>query len=143
MVQKLPAIGARAIDSAVEQWKTRFPGLTGSTAEHLAAGEEKLAVDSTTAYREAEIEFQKALVLDKNNDRAVAGWALALAFGRGNKIDPETQKTAEQMLVAVEHRANDARVYVAHAHLLVARGANLNDVQSCVDSAKSSPSDRD
>lgn len=143
LAQKLPISSARPIDAMVERWKASYPGLTGSAAEHLAAGEEKLALDSSTAYAEAETEFQKALVLDKSNDRAVAGWALALAFGKGDKIDGDTQKMAEQMLVAAEQRGGDARVYVAHAHLLLVRNANLNDIQVLAERGTSSPSAKD
>ncbi|MBK7863993.1 MAG: zinc-ribbon domain-containing protein [Archangiaceae bacterium] len=143
MAQKLPISSARPIDAMVDRWKASFPELSGSAAEHLAAGEEKLALDTTTAYAEAEVEFQKALVLDKNNDRAIAGWAMALAFGRGDKVDGDTQKMAEQMLVAAEQRGGDARVYVAHAHLLLVRSANLNDIQVLAERGIASPSAKD
>ncbi len=143
MAQKLPISSARPIDAMVERWKTELPGLTGSAAEHLAAGEEKLALDTSSAYGEAEGEFKKALVLDKSNDRAIAGWALALAFGRGDTVDADTQKMAEQMLLAAEQRGGDARVYVAHAHLLLVRSANLNDVQVLAERGTTSPSDKD
>ncbi|MBL8951990.1 MAG: zinc-ribbon domain-containing protein, partial [Myxococcaceae bacterium] len=143
LAQKLPISSARPIDAMVERWKAQFPTLTGSAAEHLAAGEEKLALDNSSSYAEAEAEFQKALVLDKSNDRAIAGWALALAFGKGDKVDADTQKMAEQMLLAAEQRGGDARVYVAHAHLLLVRAANLNDIQVLAERGTSSPSDKD
>ena len=38
------------------------PGLSGSASDHILAGDDKLQADSTTAYREAALEFQKALV---------------------------------------------------------------------------------
>ncbi len=143
LAQKLPISSARPIDAMVDRWRAQYPELTGSAAEHAAAGEEKLALDTSSAYAEAEREFQKALVLDKSNDRAVAGWALALAFGRGDKVDGDTQKMAEQMLVAAEQRGGDARVYVAHAHLLLVRSANLNDIQILAERGTQSPSDKD
>jgi predicted Zn finger-like uncharacterized protein len=144
LAQKLPITAARPIDAMVTQWKQSYgEGLTGSAAEHLAAGEEKLAPDTPRAYLEAEEEFKKALVLDKSNDRAIAGWALALAFGRGAKVDPETLKMAEAMLVAAEQRGGDARVYVAHAHLMLVRGSNLNDLKIQAERGLSSPSDKD
>jgi len=143
LAQKLPISSARPIDAMVERWKAQYPSLTGSAAEHLAAGEEKLALDTSTAYAEAESEFQKALVLDKSNDRAIAGWALALAFGKGDAIDADTQKMAEQMLLAAEQRGGDARVYVAHAHLLLVRSANLNDIQVLAERGTASPSGKD
>lgn len=143
LAQRLPISSARPIDAMVERWRAQLPELSGSAAEHLAAGEEKLALDTSTAYTQAEREFQKALVLDKGNDRAVAGWALALAFGKGDKVDGDTQKMAEQMLVAAEQRGGDARVYVAHAHLLLVRNANLNDIQVLAEHGIASPSDKD
>jgi tetratricopeptide (TPR) repeat protein len=144
LAQKLPIAAARPIEAMVDRWKDGYgKNLTGSAAEHLAAGEEKLALDTARAYGEAEEEFKKALVLDKNNDRAVAGWALALAFGRGEKADAETLKMAEQMLVSAEQRGGDARVYAAHAHLMLVRGANINDVKAQAERGLSSPSDKD
>jgi predicted Zn finger-like uncharacterized protein len=144
LAQKLPVAAARPIEAMVERWKQGYgEGLSGSAAEHLAAGEEKLALDTSRAYLDAEDEFKKALVLDKSNDRAIAGWALALAFGRGDKVDPETLKMAEAMLVAAEQRGGDARVYVAHAHLMLVRGANLNDLKQQAERGLSSPSDKD
>src|SRR5439155_26260577 len=111
LAQKLPISSARPIDAMVDRWRAQYSELTGSAAEHLAAGEEKLALDTSAAYLDAETEFQKALVLDKGNDRAVAGRALALALRKGAKVDADTQKMAEQMLVAAEQRGGDARLY--------------------------------
>ncbi len=134
---------AKPIERAVETWARRLGKLTGSSADHLAAGEEKLENDTGSAYLEAEVEFQKALVLDKSNDRAIAGWVLAMAFGRGSAIDDETAKIAEELLVSAEQRGGAGRIYTAHAHLLLARNGNLNDIKIMAERGKNSPSDRD
>jgi len=149
--RKPPPLAARLtpgaekpIERAVEAWKLRFvDDLTGSSADHLAAGEEQLAKDTGSGYLEAEEEFQKALVLDKSNDRAIAGWVLAMAFGRGRGIEDEMAKVAEDLLVAAEQRGGAGRVYTAHAHLLLARGGNMNDIKVMAERGQSSPSDRD
>ncbi|MBS1150800.1 MAG: putative adventurous gliding motility protein [Myxococcaceae bacterium] len=149
--RKPPPLAARLtpgaekpIDRAVEAWKLRFiDDLSGSSSDHLAAGEEQLAKDTGSGYLEAEEEFQKALVLDKSNDRAIAGYALAMAFGRGNGIEADMAKIAEELLVAAEQRGGAGRVYTAHAHLLLAINGNMNDIKVMAERGKNSPSDRD
>ncbi len=143
LAARLPSTASKPIDTVVAKWKELHPNLSGSAAEHLAAGEEHLVKDTQRGYRDAEVEFQKALVLDKSSDRAVAGWALALAFGRGAEADVATLDSTEAMVTAAEQRSGDSRVYVAHAHLLLARGGNLNDVQALAERGKSSPSNKD
>ncbi|MBX7113933.1 MAG: zinc-ribbon domain-containing protein [Myxococcaceae bacterium] len=143
LAARLPSTASKPIDSVIAKWKETYPNVTGSAAEHLAAGEEHLAKDTQRGYRDAEVEFQKALVLDKTSDRAVAGWALALAFGRGAEADVATLDSTEAMVTAAEQRSGDSRVYVAHAHLLLARGGNVNDVQALAERGKSSPSNKD
>ncbi|MFT3837168.1 MAG: tetratricopeptide repeat protein [Myxococcaceae bacterium] len=136
---------ARPVDKIIEAWKLRYlDELSGSSADHLAAGEEQLAKDTTSGYRDAEEEFQKALVLDKGNDRAIAGWVLALAFGRGLQLDDATYQDAVSLVSVAEQRVPGCgRACTAHAHLLLARGANLNDVQALAERGKSSPSQGD
>ena len=136
-------VAAKPIEDMVNAWRLNFPELSGNASEYLAAGEEKLSRDTTSAYREAEEAFQKALVLDKKNDRAVAGWALALAFGRAGEIDDQTARAAEAMLTAAEQRSGDSRIYVAHAHFLLARNGPFNDIQALANRGKESASDRD
>ncbi len=149
--RKPPPLAARLtpgaekpIERAVESWKLRFvDDLSGSSADHLAAGEEQLQKDTGSGYLEAEEEFQKALVLDKGNDRAIAGYVLAMAFGRGRGIEDDMAKVAEDLLVAAEQRGGAGRVYTAHAHLLLARGGNMNDIKVMAERGQSSPSDGD
>ncbi len=136
--------GDRPIEKAIEAWKLRFvDDLSGSSADHLAAGEEQFVKDTTAGYLEAEEQFEKALVLDKGNDRAIAGWVLAMSFGRGTSIDDEMARTAEEMLVAAEHRSGAGRLYTAHAHLLLVRSGNMNDIKVMAEMGKNSPSDGD
>lgn len=143
LAQRVAPALSRPIDAMVAEWKKSFPDLSGSAAEHLAAGEEHLAQDSYRGYQQAEVEFQKALVLDRTSDRAIAGWALALAFGRGTDVSPAVLDATEQMLTAAAQRSGDSRVYIAHAHFLMSRGGNANDVQVMAERGKTSPSSKD
>ena len=68
-------------------------------------------------------------MLDPNNDRALAGWVLSVAFGRPGQIDEPTAKAAEAMLAAAEQRSGELRIFVAHAHFLIARQGNPNDIK--------------
>ncbi len=122
--------GRVAPDSLVAQWRLKYPDLDGRSASQLAdEGEEFLAKDTTQRYRDAEESFEQALVLAPNDDRALAGWVLSVAFGRPGQIDEPTAKAAESMLMAAEQRSGDLRVFVAHAHFLIARGGNPNDIK--------------
>jgi tetratricopeptide (TPR) repeat protein len=143
-VQRMSSGAEKPIDRAVEAWRLRFvDDLAGSSADYLVAGEEELAKDTGAGYVEAEQKFQKALVLDKSSDRAIAGWVLALAFGRGSSIDDELARTAEDLLVAAEQRGAAGRVYSAHAHLLLARNGNMDIIKNMAERGKISPSNGD
>ena len=64
LAQKLPISASKPIEAMVDRWKEGYgSGLTGSAAEHLAAGEEKLALDTTRAYIDAEDEFTEHIGL--------------------------------------------------------------------------------
>lgn len=140
--------GAKPVEAIVQQWRLNYPELEGESSKtankFIDDGEELLAKDTTQSYLDAEEEFQKALVLDPQNDRAVAGWALALAFGRGAAADENTIKAAESMLTASEQRnSSEARLFVAHAHLLIARNGTPNDIKYLAERGKSSSSASD
>lgn len=143
LAQRLVPGAEKPIERAIEKWRLQYLDLSGASADHLVAGEEQLAKDTSSGYLEAEEEFQKALVLDKSNDRAIAGWVLAMAFGRGAHIEDEMAKVAEELLVAAELRGGAARVYTAHAHLLLARNGNMNDIKVMAERGANSPSKSD
>ncbi len=125
-----PTGPTRPVDSIIQQWRLKFTDLEGSSARQLVdEGEELLVKDTTKSYLDAEESFQQALVLDPNNDRALAGWVLSVAFGRPGQIDEPTAKAAEAMLAAAEQRSGELRIFVAHAHFLIARQGNPNDIK--------------
>ncbi|MFO0599191.1 MAG: tetratricopeptide repeat protein [Myxococcaceae bacterium] len=125
-----PTGGTRPVEAIVKDWRTKYPDLEKNAGPQLIDdGEKELEKDTTGAYLEAEEDFQQALVLDPENERALAGWALALAFGRPGKIDDTTAAAAESMLSAAEARGSNLRIFVAHAHFLIARSGNPNDIK--------------
>lgn len=131
------------IEQMVGEWRLRYPELTGTAAEYVEQGDEQMARDTTQGYLRAEEAYQRALVLDSRNDRAVAGWVLALAFGRFGQIDERTGAAAEKMIDSAGKRSGDPRAFAAHAHLLLARGGNFNDIKVLAESALKSASDKD
>jgi predicted Zn finger-like uncharacterized protein len=135
--------GTKPVEGIIQQWRLNYPELQGESSKsaktYVDSGEELLAKDTTLAYLDAEEEFQKALVLDSTDDRAVAGWVLAVAFGRAAQVDEQTAKSAESMLLAAEQRSGAPRVFVAHAHFLIARGGNPNDIKVLAERGKNSP----
>ncbi len=141
------ATSSKAIDAVVQKWRMNFPELDGATAAqaqgYVSAGEDFLAQDTTKAYADAEEAFEKALVVDNSNDRAIAGWVLAIAFGRGAQIDDQTASAAESMLAAAEQRSGEPRLYVAHAHLLLVRNGNVDHIQVMAERGKNSPNASD
>lgn len=139
--------GEKPVEGIIQQWRLNYPELQGESSKsaktYVDTGEELLAKDTTLAYLEAGEEFQKALVLDSSSDDAVAGWVLALAFGRAAQIDEQTARSAESMLLAAEQRSGAPRVFVAHAHFLIARGGNPNDIKVLAERGKNSPQPSD
>ncbi len=139
-----PTGGTRPVDSIIQQWRLKYPDLEGSSAKQLVdEGEELLLKDTTKNYLESEEAFQQALVLDPSNDQALAGWVLSVAFGKPGQIDEATAKAAESMLAAAEQRSGDLRVFVAHAHFLIARQGNPNDIKVLAERGLNSKEPRD
>ncbi|MDX2013426.1 MAG: tetratricopeptide repeat protein [Myxococcaceae bacterium] len=140
-------VASQAIEDIVQKWKIKYVDLadedSGNARSHVEAGEAALDRDTTSGYREAEEEFEKALVLDTSSDRAIAGWALAVAFGRRGEIDELTSKAADSMLAAAEKRSGAPGLYAAHAHLDIARGVNLNDIEYRANLGKNSKEPRE
>ncbi|MDP3499459.1 MAG: zinc-ribbon domain-containing protein [Myxococcales bacterium] len=138
---------SKSIEAIVQRWKVNYPELADEDSDQARAyienGESALAKDTTSGYRDAEEAFEKALVLDSSSDRAIAGWVLAVAFGRGGDIDDLTSNAADSMLTAAEQRSGAPMLYVAHAHLDIARGVNANDVQHRAEIGKNSKEPRD
>jgi predicted Zn finger-like uncharacterized protein len=138
---------SQAIEDIVQKWKIKYVDLadedSGNARGHIEAGEAALDKDTTSGYREAEEEFEKALVLDTSSDRAIAGWALAVAFGRRGEIDELTSKAADSMLAAAEKRSGAPALYAAHAHLDIARNGNPNDIELRANLGKNSKEARD
>ncbi|MFZ5440986.1 MAG: tetratricopeptide repeat protein [Myxococcota bacterium] len=120
---------AAPVESIIQQWKLKYPDIEQTADQLIDEGEALLTKDTTRSYLDAEESFEQALVLKPTNERALAGWVLALAFGKPGKIDDPTAKSAESMLAAAEQRSGDLRVYVAHAHFLIARNGNPNDIR--------------
>jgi tetratricopeptide (TPR) repeat protein len=138
---------SKPIDEIVKKWKLNYPELgdedSGEARGHVIKGEEFLALDTTPGYRDAIEEFEKAMVLDSSSDRALTGWVLAVAFGRGGDIDELTSAAADSLLIAAEQRSGNPALYAAHAHLDIARGVNVNDVQHRAEIGKNSKEPRD
>lgn len=131
----------RPVEQIVQQWRNKYLDLEKNAGPNLIdEGEAQLEKDTTKAYLDAEESFEQALVLDPSSDRALAGWVLALAFGKPGKIDEPTANAAESMLTAAEQRGGDARIFVAHAHFLIARGGNPNDIKVLAERGLSSKS---
>jgi tetratricopeptide (TPR) repeat protein len=112
-----------AVQEVLPRWKLRYlEQLSGTSAERLAEGQQQLARDERFAYAEAEESFQQALLLDPNNDAAIAGYVQALALGRGAGMDDATFEEARSLAEAAAGRSGrTAPLLVAHANLLLAR----------------------
>ncbi|MCA2979876.1 MAG: zinc-ribbon domain-containing protein [Myxococcaceae bacterium] len=140
-------VSSSAVDAVVEGWKFKYADLADESArdaqKYLEAGSAALDRDTESGYREAEEAFERALVLDSSLDQAIAGWALALAFGRPGEVDEPTSKAADALLTAAEKRSGAPAVYAAHAHLDLARGRNPNDVEVRANVARSGGEARD
>ncbi|MBE4751921.1 gliding motility protein [Corallococcus sp. ZKHCc1 1396] len=117
-----PAAVPQVVLDAMRSWKLQFLELEGTSAEHLAAGQQQLAKDQRIAYAEAEESFQQALLLDARSTDAIAGYVQALALGRGSGMDDNSFQEARGLIQAAEDMAGRTpALLVAHANLLLAR----------------------
>ncbi len=139
LATKRSAERATPIDGVIARWRLQFPDVSGDADDLIKEGESKLALDTTTGYVEAEEAFQKALVLDGAEPRAIAGYALALALGKGRRIDPSSYRDAMALVAWAEDRSNEPLLFVAHASLLLTQAdANPTDARALADRATSS-----
>lgn len=140
-VDQRPVLAAepevKELDQVIRKWRLRYPQLEGESRAHLAAGEQKLGLDTTPGYEGAEDEFRKALVLEPGSDRALAGYVQALALGRGGRLEEASYREALGMIAAAERRSGaDPRVLVAHANLLLSRpDAHASDARALAELA--------
>ncbi len=131
------------VETLIGEWKSKYPGLNGSSVKYIEEGEQLLTGDTANAFAQAEERFEQALVLDPSNDRAIAGWVLAIAFGRADAIDERTEKMIESMLSSAQARRGAAGVFVADAHFRLARQGNPNDIKVLAERGLNSQRPRD
>ena len=138
-----PAPVSPKVLDAVDGWKLQFLDLGGTSAEHLAEGQQRLAKDQRVAYAEAEESFQQALILDPRSTDAIAGYVQALALGRGPGMDDNSFQEARDLIQAAESSAGKTPgLLVAHANLLLARArqsSNLEEATRLADAARAHP----
>lgn len=128
-----------ALQAVLPRWRLASLDLSRSASDYLAQGRTKLAQDDRTAYAEAEEAFQKALVLDPENDAALVGYAEAVALGRGGSMDEETYREALGLVEVARARSGaKARTLIAQADLLMSRpelGDNLMQARALAEQA--------
>ncbi|RYZ39255.1 MAG: gliding motility protein [Myxococcaceae bacterium] len=125
-----PSAVPPAVLAAVSSWKLQFLELIGTSAEHLAAGQQQLAKDQRVAYAEAEESFQQALLLDPRSTDAISGYVQALALGRGPGMDDASFQEARGLIQAAEDMAGKTpALLVAHANLLLSRARVAGDLE--------------
>ncbi|RJS20795.1 gliding motility protein [Corallococcus sp. H22C18031201] len=111
-----------AIEAALGRWRLQYLDLSGTSEEQYAEGVALLAREQRRAYAEAEESFQQALLLDPNNDAAVAGYVQSVALGQGAGMDEATFQEARALVEASEGRTDHLpALLVAHANLLLTR----------------------
>lgn len=120
-----------AVQASLARWKMKYlDEATGSSAEKQAEGEKQLARDERFAYGEAEQSFQEALLLDPQNDAAIAGYVQALALGRGAGMDDATFQEGRALVEAAQSRSGrTAPLLLAHANLMLARSRQPESVE--------------
>ncbi|RKH97309.1 gliding motility protein, partial [Corallococcus praedator] len=132
-----PAAVPPVVLAAVSSWKLQFLELIGTSAEHLAAGQQQLAKDQRVAYAEAEESFQQALLLDPRSTDAIVGYVQALALGRGPGMDDTSFQEARALIQAAEDMAGKTpALLVAHANLLLARARVAGNLEEATTLAK-------
>lgn len=141
--RRAPTLAAAAanaqVDQVIERWRLLYIDLKDSSDEYTARGEAELAKDTSSGYAAAQAEFQKAVIVDPDNDRAVAGYVNALALDPDASLDDRRYEEALSLIAAAEmRRGADALELIAHANLLLTRstGGNASDARALAERAK-------
>ncbi len=113
---------AAPLEKVRQQWSREFVGLKGNALHWLKQGEVDFARDTPLGYQEAEKCFQKAFLLQAIGDQPIAGYLLAVAWGRGASLDDSAVEELIKLAEAAEAQwGRSPRVLVAYASLLLLR----------------------
>ncbi|HEX4803598.1 MAG TPA: hypothetical protein VFV14_08810, partial [Myxococcaceae bacterium] len=106
------------LEKTREQWARSFAGARGDPLQYLKEADLELAKDTASGYAASEKGFQKAFVLQPDGNRAVAGYLLAVAWGRGKSVDARELDQLVGLAEAAELQwGRTARILLAHASL--------------------------
>ncbi len=126
------ATDSKVANDLIDRWRREHRHLEQedqhARRQHVETGFAQLELDSVDGVRQAEVEFEQALAVDPQSDRALAGWVLAVVRARGRSIESDFGHQIEGSILQAERRGADPIVYVAHAHFLLATEANWNDI---------------
>jgi tetratricopeptide (TPR) repeat protein len=110
------------LESARQRWSREFIDLKGDALQWLKQGDVDLATDTPSAYQEAEKCFEKAFLLQATGDQPIAGYLLAVAWGRGASLDDSAVEELIKMAEAAKVQwGRSPRVLIAYASLLLLR----------------------
>ena len=106
------------LEKTREQWARGLAGARGDPLQYLKEGDLELAKDTASGYAAAEKSFQKAFVLQADGNRTLAGYLLAVAWGRGKSVDAKKLDELVDLAEAAELQwGRSARILLAHASL--------------------------
>ena len=106
------------LEKTREQWARSFAGARGDPLQVLKEADLELAKDTASGYAASEKGFQRAFVLQPEGSRAVPGYLLSVAWGRGKSIDASELDQLVDLAEAAELQwGRSARILLAHASL--------------------------
>jgi cellulose synthase operon protein C len=134
---------SEAVSRRLPGWKLALVGVSGSAEEHMAEARRQFLLDRPDAYRTAEDECKKAIVLNPFDPNAVAGLVEAFAVGRGPRAEKaQRSEFVDLITAAIRLAPNSSLVHRAYANLLLlddsgdAREAAAREAEQAVALAK-------
>ena len=124
----IPSIGGgqgkNAFVSQASLWRLQFPDVDGTSEEHLRKGRKLYLDDNSQAYRLADEELRKAILLDPENVDAIGTFVENLARLPGLKQRTEDVKAGlDGIDYAIRRDPNRATLYRAKGALLIGLGS--------------------
>lgn len=118
----LPPPLAPEVEAAIAEWRATHGANPGNPIDLLQEARRQFARDTPSGYLAAERAYQKAAVVDPNNELALIGYIQSVALGRGEAIDEATFARARQLSKAMLARTKESpAALLAEANLLLAR----------------------
>ncbi|MEQ9496813.1 MAG: tetratricopeptide repeat protein [Deltaproteobacteria bacterium] len=127
--------GPNPLKRYVANWRLAHPDVSGTADEHLVTARTRHLEDTWNGYQQAEQAYERALLLDESDARAIAGYVENLAVWRFDSASVKERRVAEAAAqYAIDIAADLPDGYRALGSVALAKG-DLPNCRSNADKA--------